>query len=47
MTSAMLLLRPPTVELHGDLATLLVVHDGVVVVGLPDHDVGVQLRTGS
>lgn len=39
--------RRPTVELHGDLATLLVVHDGVgAVVSLPDHDVGVQLRPG-
>lgn len=48
MTSLMLMLRSPTVELHGELATLPVVHDGVgVVVGLPDHDVCVQLCTCS
>lgn len=48
VTSPMLMLRSPTVELHGDLAALLVGHDGVgVVVGLPDHDVSIQLRTTS
>lgn len=38
----------PTVELHGDLATFLVIDDGVgAVVRLPDHDVSVQLCTCS
>lgn len=48
MTSAMLKLSSPTIDLHGDRSTLLEVHDGVgVVVGLPDHDVSVQLLTSS
>lgn len=47
-TSPMLILCSPTIELHGDLATLLVVNDGVgVVVSLPNHNVSVQLCTSS
>lgn len=46
--SPMLILCSPTIELHGDLATLLVVNDGVgVVVSLPNHNVSVQLCTSS
>lgn len=48
MMLAMLMLRSPTIELHGDLAELLVVHNDIgVVIGLPDRDVSVQLYTSS
>lgn len=46
--SPAMMLGSPTVELHGDLATFLVIYDGVgAVVSLPDHDVSVQLCTCS
>lgn len=48
MMLATLMLRSPTIELHGDLAELLVVHNDIgVVIGLPDRDVSVQLCTSS
>lgn len=38
----------PTIELHGDLATFLVVQDGIgAIVGLHNNYVSVQLRTCS
>lgn len=38
----------PTIELHGDLSPLLVVHDRIrVIVRLPDHYLSVQLWTSS
>lgn len=37
----------PTIQLHGDLAPLLVVNDRIVIVRLPNHYLSVQLRTSS
>lgn len=46
--SAAMVFRSPTIELHGDLAMFLVVHDGIgAIVGLHNHYVSVQLCTRS
>lgn len=38
----------PTIQLHGDFAPLLVVHDRVgAIVRLPNHYLGIHLRTSS
>lgn len=37
-----------TVEFHGDPASFLIIHDSIgVVVGLSDHNIGVQLGSRS
>lgn len=46
--SAAMMFCSPTIELHGDLATFLVVHDGIgAIIGLHNDYVSVQLFTSS